>query len=121
MSAPSAIIDLGAFVYGDEGTDVAIKLTDRIGRAYDLSAATGLAVVCRTARGETLTITGTPAVDDDDEVEYPSLVILEGIGALATPSPARPTLNYIGHAKWEVAGEPFFSRDRVSFAIELFP
>lgn len=111
-----SVINLGTYVYGDTGTDTTIVLATEAGDPYDLSGASGIALVFRSAshdEGEVAAAIIGDAADGN--------LLIEDLANAFTPTTTRPRLHFLGHIRWTQGGETFFSRDQVRFAIELFP
>lgn len=109
-------IDLGRYVSGDTGTDTVLSLTDDGGVALDLTGASAISLEAASAARELLSIAGSIS-----GAATLGKVIFEDVAQAYTPTRARPLVSFEGVVKWTQAGESWRSRDRVRFAIELFP
>lgn len=110
------LADLGTYVSGDTGTDTIITLVDEAGAVINLTGATAITLEAVSAQRDVLSIAGTISGAASD-----GKAIFENVAQAFTPTRARPIVHFTGVVKWTHAGESWRSRDRVRFAIELFP
>jgi len=117
----SNALDIGTFTYGDEGTDFLAKLVDEDGEPINLNGASAMTLECRSPGGEVLSIAGLPTAIEIDGEDVLCGVTFENLGTAAVPTTERRKIHFEAVITWTQAAEPFASRDRVRFAIELFP
>ena len=110
------VIDKGTFVYGDTGTDLILTIEDEDGVVIDLTGATAIALVCRSAGRDVGEIEGS--ISGAPEL---GVLLFEDVGTAFTPTSSRPRLDFVGRVRWSQSGELHYTRDAVKFAIELFP
>jgi hypothetical protein len=109
-------MNIDTFISGDTGTDVVVPLKDENGAAFDMTGATAITLVCRSAQRDVFSVAGTIVGSAVDGV-----VSFEDVALAFTPTRQRPLVHFEGEVKWTQGGETHYSRDRVRFAIELFP
>jgi hypothetical protein len=110
------VTDLETYVSGDTGTDTLITVVDEDGNAIDLTGSTSITLACVSPQRDVLSVAG--AISGDPAVGH---VIIEDLAQAFTPTASRRIVHFEGVVKWTQLGETHYSRDRVKFAIELFP
>jgi hypothetical protein len=110
------VTDLGTYIKGDTGTDTIITLVDEDGAAMDLSGASAITLECVSPQRDLLSIAGSVSGAGSD-----GHALFEDLAQAFTPTATRRVVHFTGVVRWTQAGESWRSRDRVRFAIELFP
>lgn len=105
----------GRFVYGDQGSDLVVRLKHDDGTAHDVSSATDPTLVWRTSDNLTGSVTGTvvaPGTNGQFRFENPGVVVDPGT-RLEIP------VEFI--VTWAEGVETFKSRDIGRYLIVRFP
>jgi hypothetical protein len=110
------LLDLGTYISGDTGTDTVITIENENGVAIDLAGATAISLEAVSSKRDVLSVSAMIF-----GVSTAGQVIIEDLAQAFTPTADRRIAHFEGVVKWSQAGESWRSRDRVKFAIELFP
>lgn len=108
--------DLDTYVSGDTGTDTIITVVDEDGKIVDLTGASAVSLECRSPQRDVFSAAGDISGDPEN-----GQTIFEDLAQAFTPTAERRVVHFEGVVKWTQDGEVYYSRDRVKFAIELFP
>jgi hypothetical protein len=110
------VLDLGTYTSGDTGTDTILSLVDQAGVALDLTGATAITLEATSPQRDVISIAG--AISGAATL---GKVIFEDLAQAFALTRSRPRVYFEGVVKWTQATESWRSRDRVRFALELFP
>jgi hypothetical protein len=110
------VADLGIYIWGDTGTGTLIPVVDEDGDVMDLTLASGITLECVSPQRDVISVAAS--VLGDAKL---GRVVIEDLASAFLPTTSRPLVHFEGVVRWTQGGEPHYSRDRVKFAIELFP